>query len=707
MSEPERIDAGRQPAGPRTTAGWIAILERPSIICLLLSLVTFVVFWPVNDFKFVHYDDPKYITSNPYVQQGLTRASISWAFNIGYASNWHPLTWLSHMLDVDLFGPGPAGPHRVNLLLHVANAVLLFLVLRGLTFAHWRSAFVAALFALHPLHVESVAWISERKDVLSTLFFLLTLWAYSRYAQWVARTQTVPSAIRSPFYLLALLFFLLGLMSKPMLVTLPFVLLLLDYWPLGRMPGLISQAAKPWSVKFQLSTFLPLVREKIPFFALSAIVCIIAILAQKTNAMSSLTNLPIETRVENAFVSYARYLGKMFWPADLTVLYPYPEQWPVVQVILAVVLVAGLCLAALWLGRKWPFVFTGWFWFLGTLLPVIGLVQVGIQSLADRYTYVPLIGIFIVLAWGGGAILTQRRCPRVMVGMIGLLILGACAIRTANQLRYWQNTDSLFQHAIAVTKNNWVAYNILGSYRETKGHPEESIEYYRRALQINPDNVDILNSLGNVLVRQNQAAQAIAYFQAALRLAPDLPETHINLGVVLDELGKKDGAIKEYRKALRLAPDNALAHNNLANVLLAQGHADAAIEQYRQALRIDPKYTHALNNLGWALAGQGRYPEAIACYERALQSEPNNAMLHKNFGNVLAGAGRGEDALKQFTDAVGLAPDDAEARFDLGSILALSGLRDEAIVQLKEALRLKPDYVEAKQKLELMGTTPQ
>lgn len=718
MSEPERIGTTNQQPGRQTATGLVAVMERPIFICLLLSLLTFAVFWPVKDYKFINYDDPKYITSNPQVQQGLTLESVFWAFNIGYASNWHPLTWLSHMLDVELFGPGPAGPHLVNLLLHVANTVLLFLVLRGLTFAHWRSAFVAALFALHPLHVESVAWISERKDVLSGLFFMLTLWAYARYTQCVTSdrwqvTGTGPAAASSPvtrhpslFYVSALLFFGLGLMSKPMLVSLPFVLLLLDYWPLGRMPDLTFPAVKPLFLNFQLSTILQLAREKIPFFVLGAISCIITFVAQKrTGTINSLMNLPLGARVENAFVSYTRYLGKMFWPTNLAVLYPYPEQWPIAQVGLAIALVTGLSLAAVWLGRKWPFVFTGWFWFLGMLVPVIGLVQVGIQSLADRYTYLPLVGLFIVLAWSGGAVLARWHLPRIMIGIAALLVLGAGAIRTTNQLRCWQNTERLFQHTIAVTKGNWMAYNVLGSYLELKGRPGEAVENYHKALQINPDNVNILNSLGKALARQKQTAGAIECFQAALRVASNSPDAHINLGVILNELGKKDDAIREYRDALRLAPDNVIARNDLANVLIAQGQVDEAIQQYRQTLQIDPKYTHALNNLGWVLAGKGQYPEAIACYERALRWEPGDAMLHKNFGNVLVRAGRSEAAIEQYTEALRLASDDAEAHFDLSSVLVQLGRRDEAITHLREALRLRPDYAEAKRQLEALGTT--
>jgi len=715
MSEPERADPEHQRPGRQTAAGLRALSERPIFICLLLLLTTLAVYWPVGEDKFISYDDPLYITSNPHVQQGLTPASIRWAFSTGYAANWHPLSWLSHMLDVELFGPGPAGPHLVNLLLHTANTILLFLALRNLTSAHWRSAFAAALFALHPLHVESVAWVSERKDVLSTLFAFLTLWAYGRYAQKKSGGERgepdanvpVRATIRRrgvPDYFLALLFFALSLMSKPMPVTLPFVLLLLDYWPLGRMPALLSPAAKPRSVKFQLSGIAPLVGEKIPFLALSVISCVITFWAQqKGEAVATLADYSLGTRIDNAFISYARYLGKMFWPADLAVLYPYPERWPMVEVILAIALVAGLSLAAIRFGQKWPFVFAGWFWFLGMLVPVIGLVQVGIQSLADRYTYVPSVGIFIVLAWGAGAIVTRWRRAWFIIWPTALLVLGACAIRTAIQLQYWQNTERLFQHTIAITRGNWVTYSVLGSYLEMKGHLAEAADNDRKALQINPDSANLWNNLGCVLIKQQQATAAMKCFQNALRLEPALPDTHINLGLAFEQLGKNEDATRQYREALRLAPTNTLARNDLANVLFAQGQVDEAIAQYRQTLRTDPKYAHALNNLAWALASQGQYPEAIAGYEQALRLEPDNIMFHRNFANVLARAGHLEAAAEQLTEVLRLAPDDADAHYALGCVLEQLGRRAEAIAQLKEALRLKPDDPEAKQQLEALG----
>ena len=638
MNKPERIGTANQQPGHQTTTGLVAVVEHPILICLVLSLLTFAVFWPVKDYRFINYDDPLYVTSNPHVQQGLTLENVFWAFNIGYAGNWHPLSWLSHMLDVELFGPGPAGPHLVNLLLHVANTVLLFLVLRRLTLAHWRSAFVAALFALHPLHVESVACISERKGVLSTLFWLLALGAYGQYVQ--RNTKSQVQSIRkwaSRDYWLALLFFVLGLMTKPMLVTLPFVLLLLDYWPLGRMPGLTFQATKPWFLNFQISTILRLAREKIPFFVLGAISCIITFVAQKrAGAVTSLTDFPLGTRVENAFVSYARYLGKMFWPTDLAVFYPYPKQWPIAQVVFAIVLVTGLCLAALWLGRKWPFVITGWFWFLGTLVPVIGLVQVGIQSLADRYTYVPLIGIFIVLAWGGGVILARWRLPRTMIGITALFVLGTCAIWATNQLHYWQNTECLLQHTIAVTKDNWMAYDGLGMHLELKGRLDEAVECFQAALRIKSDDVDTRLNLANALVAQGQVDEAIKQYRQVLQIDPNYTYALNNLGGVLAGKGQYPEAIACYERALRWEPDDAMLHKSFGNVLVGAGRSEEAIKQYIEAIRFAPDDAEAHFDLGSVLAQLGRRDEAIAHLREALRLRPDYAEAKRELEALMA-----------------------------------------------------------------------
>jgi tetratricopeptide (TPR) repeat protein len=542
----------------RFGAGILNSLLRPAPVCLVLAVITLAVFWPVTNCDFINFDDNNYVFANSKVQGGLTLDSVVWAFTTQETGNyWHPLTWLSLMLDTDLFRGmfenSATGPHLINLLLHVANTVLLFLVLRELTSAHWRSAFVAALFALHPLHVESVAWISERKDVLSTFFWLLALLAYGHYAG--ALKARMPRA--RFFYRGALLCFALGLMSKPMLVTLPFVLLLLDYWPLKRFPDF----------RFDAAIFLRLVQEKVPFFVLSAISCVITITVQRHyGAIRSLMVLPMGARVENAFVSYVRYLGKAFWPADLAVLYPYPGHWPLALVAFAVALVAGLTVAALWLGRFQPFLVTGWFWFLGTLVPVLGLIQVGRQSMADRYNYVPLIGVFIILSWGATALAARWRVPTVATVAAAILVLGACATRTADQIRYWQNSGTLFRRAIALTQNNYLAHDNLGIYLFTTGNEEAAIAEFRRALQINPKDPDTLNCLGAAMATRHQYAEANQYLQRLVQIHPGDPAAHFNYGAVLAEQEKWKEAAAEFSEALRLKPDFVTAKQQLENL---------------------------------------------------------------------------------------------------------------------------------------------
>ena len=479
---------------------FVSILANPVFLCLLLAAVTLAVYWPVMRCDFVDYDDPAYFMFNHHVQAGLTLNNVTWSFGTTATGNWHPLTWLSLMLDETLFGKSPAGPHFTNLLLHVANTVLLFLLFRRLTGAVWRSALVAALFALHPLHVESVAWISERKDVLSTFFGLLALWAYARFVQksevrsQKSEVENQVSGLRlstSGYYWLALLFFSLGLMSKPMLVTLPFLMLLLDWWPLQR-----------FTISKLRTTASRLILEKIPFFVLSAISCVVTfIVQQKEGSVVAWVNLSTAGRVENASVSYTRYLGKTFWPFGLANPYPHPGHWELWVVIFSMVLVVGLTVAAVWVGRKCPYVAVGWLWYLGTLFPVIGLVQVGIQSIADRYTYVPLIGVFMILAWGLDEAGANRRLPRQLLVVIALLLLVASGLRTRNQLSYWQNSGTLFNHTLAVTGNNSTAYSALGSYLLRQGRSMEATNYYIKSLQIHPDNPDVIFNLGNALTK--------------------------------------------------------------------------------------------------------------------------------------------------------------------------------------------------------------
>jgi Tfp pilus assembly protein PilF len=609
-------------------AGKTNVFAQPFVLCLLLVAVTLAVYWPVTRCEFLNYDDPEYFASNPHVLAGLTAGNVVWAFTTGQTGNWHPLTWLSLMLDRELSGPGPAGPHFTNLLFHLANTVLVFLLLWRLTAATWRSALVAALFALHPLHVESVTWISERKDVLSTFFGLLTLIFYTRYAQGVTgdkcgvtRPESIPSRVTchvSRFRWLALLFFTFSLMSKPMLVTLPLVMLLLDWWPLGRVS----------SVECRVSRARHLVVEKVPFFILSMISCVVTfIVQQKGGAVVTLMKISLAGRIENAFVSYACYLGKTFWPVNLAVLYPHPIHWDAGLVVFSLMLVIGLSVAAVWLGRGFPFAFTGWFWFVGTLVPVIGLVQVGIQSMADRYTYVPLIGVFTILVWGLGAVCARRRVPRPLIIFLAMTVLVACAFRTRDQLRHWQNDETLFRHALAVTKNNYLAYNNLGTWLSKTGQIAEAMDCFHKSLQINPDNADVLYNLGNAFAKLSNWDAAINNYQHALQITPNQPDVLDNLGFALAAKKQFADAVVCFEAALKLDPDNADAHNNLATVLFIQKNTNEAVRHFREALRITPDNPQIYVNLGDALVKQGQTAEAMRCYQEALRRKPGDPQI--------------------------------------------------------------------------------
>jgi protein O-mannosyl-transferase len=530
------------------------------LICLgLLSLVIFT-FLPVLNNDFIFLDDPGYVTMNPHVQAGFKWETIKWAISTTYVGNWHPLTWLSHMLDYQWFGLNPRGHHLTSLLLHAVNTALVFLVLAGMTGAVGRSFFVAALFGLHPLHVESVAWVSERKDVLSTLFWLLTLLAYSHYAKWQdqarnAGPETDPGATapRIPgglyYYWLALFFYVLGLMCKPMLVTLPFILLLLDFWPLHR---------------FSIRRPLKLVAEKLPFFLFSAAICLVTIPAQKgAGGVRTMANFSFTGRVENALISYCRYLGKLFWPANLPFFYPHPGHWPLTAVAAALLLLLGLSFLAWQTRRNHPYLLVGWCWYVGTLVPVIGLVQVGFQSMANRYTYVPFIGLFISLAWGAQALTRHWRHQSLILFTLAATAIVICIPITRLQIGYWKNSEILFQYASVVIKNNWEAHARLGLVLSKEGRLDEAIQQYREALRLKPDDADAHYDLANALYRKRLWDEAIAEYQEDLRLNPDDFSGHGNLGVALFQKGCVDEAIHQFQEALRLNPDYAEARKNL------------------------------------------------------------------------------------------------------------------------------------------------
>jgi Tfp pilus assembly protein PilF len=613
--------------GHQNNASWkfkfARVWSHPIWLCLLLVAVTLAIYWPVVRCDFVDYDDPDYFSANTHVLAGLTASNVVWAFCTGHTGNWHPLTWLSLMLDGEWFGPGPAGPHFTNLSFHLANTVLLFLLFRRLTAANWRSALVAALFALHPLHVESVAWISERKDVLCTGFGLLALLCYAKAVPsakcQVPRTdEQIMSRVAchvSCFYWLALFCFVLALMSKPMAVTLPFIMLLLDFWPLGRFTFQVSRF-----------TFWPLVREKVPFFLLSAVSCVVTLIVQKKGgAVAALAYVSVTDRIENALVAYARYLGKTFWPVALPLPDPLPGHWELWQVVSALVLVAGLSYAAVRLGRRFPFVPVGWFWFVGTLIPVIGLVQVGSQSLADRYTYVPLIGVFIIFVWGAGEICARGRLWKPMIVITAVFILAASALRTRDQIGCWQNSETLFRHTLALTEHNFVAWNDLGTYLSGKGQVTEAINCFLNSLEIDPTNVDILYDLGNALTKRGKLDEAVNTYRRALQIAPDRADILNNLGFALSAQKQYPEAIACFEAALKLDPDYADAHNNLATAWFIQERFDEAVRHYREALRLEPGNAQIHSNLGDALVRQGQTAEAVRSYQEALRLKPDDA----------------------------------------------------------------------------------
>ena len=525
------------------------------ILCLLLIVVTFSVFFQVRNHNFLNYDDTSYVTENSHVQAGLTRKGIAWAFTTTHASNWHPLTWLSHMLDCMLFGLRPGMHHLSNLLFHIANIVLLFLILKRMTGALWRSVFVVAMFALHPLHVESVVWVAERKDLLCTLFWLLTMWAYIRYSE---RPRFIT-------YSWILLFFILGLMSKPMIVTLPFVLLLMDYWPLKRLQ--VNRWNKEHSQKTQKMPVSRLIWEKIPLFILTAISSIMTLHAQsKGGSVASLDAITLKVRIINALVSYIGYIGKMAWPHRLAVFYPHKQVMPMWKPIGAGLLLVCISVLVIQARRKSPYLSVGWLWYLGTLVPVIGIVQVGAQSMADRYTYLPLIGLFIIIAWGINDLVPRWRYKTLLLALFISAMLLTSVIYTWLQIGYWQNSISLFKHTLDVTDRNFVAHYNLGKALEDDGRFEEALNHFSSALQIKPNYVEAQYNLGVIFGRMGDHHRELKAYMRAIQIKPDYAKAYANLGAVCAEMGLYSKAIWALKEALRLNPDDRVTQRNLTMV---------------------------------------------------------------------------------------------------------------------------------------------
>jgi Flp pilus assembly protein TadD len=533
----------------------------------------------VSTFEFTNFDDPDYVVQNNIVHRGVTLEGVKWAFSTGFMGNWHPLTWVSHMLDCQLFGLDAGAHHLTSVAIHCLNGVLLLWVLFRFTGALERSAFVAGLFALHPLHVESVAWISERKDVLSMLFWLLTMWSYLRYVE-------RRSAWR---YLAVMLWFVLGLMCKPMLVTLPFVLLLLDYWPLGR-----ARTPLEWR---------RVIIEKTPLFILTVASCVITFAVQKQGgAIGSMEKFSWGTRIGTALIGYVAYVGKTLLPDNLAVFYPHPGAWPLWQVAGAAIVITLITAVALALTRCAPYLIVGWLWFVGTLVPVSGVVQVGEQAYADRYSYIPLIGFFMAIVWGIADVTLRFRWPIRAVRVLGILGLGVCAVMTTAQVRHWRNSEILFGHAIRVTENNHVAHYNLGQALTMEGRHMEAMEHYLAAVAIKPDYDLAHNNLGVAYVAKGEMGLAAYHYQEALRLNPTNCEMRFNVAVVQSRLGQLTNALEHLRYVVEQQPANALVHKELADVLVRIAKPHDAVTHYREAVRLNPALPEALNGFAWLLA---------------------------------------------------------------------------------------------------------
>jgi Flp pilus assembly protein TadD len=619
--------AGQPRAGRETAAAASEIqpefpMPRLAIwISLALIALSLFIYAPVQHHDFVAWDDPEYFAENPMVTAGLTWSGFQWAMTTGHMGNWNPLTWLSYMLSAGLFGLS-AGPELlINAVLHAFNSMLLFVLLHAMTRAVWKSAFVAALFAVHPLHVESVAWVSERKDVLSTFLEFLTLWAYL----WYTRR---PGAVR---YLTVAVAFTAALMAKPMVVTLPLLMLLLDYWPLGRLA--VQKAGPSGAGRNSLRQKIV---EKLPLLGVAFLVGIVTVVAQqKSGAVAGLTKSTMGFRIANALVAYVAYIGKMFWPAGLSALYPLHPLPPFLVAGSAIVLVVTSTAALRW-GHAYPWIPVGWLWYFITLLPVIGIVQVGSQAMADRYTYVPLVGLSVILAWGASELTAGLSSRKSLLAAAAAVVILGCTIAAHAQVGYWQDSLALWTHAVEVDPLSDTSQRLLADALAKNGRYQEALPHYEEALRIEPGNA----------------------------------EAHTGLGYAYAGEGKPEDAIRQYREALRLKPDQVDAHNDLALALAGEGKFEEAIRHYNEVLRLKPHASGTHSNLGVSLFRVGRSSEAEAQLNEALRLQPGNADAHNNLGILFANQGRLNDAVLHFQRAVELRPDFEDARRNLSIALA-------------------------------------
>ena len=588
----------------------ISINKQKLIVCIFLIVATIAVFWQVNQFDFVNIDDNVYVTHNSRVLSGINIRSFQWAFLTTHAEFWHPLTWLSLMLDHDLYGLNAGGYHLTNLILHILSTLLLFWLFCRMTKEIWKSAFVAALFAIHPLHVESVAWIAERKDVLSTFFWMLTLCLYVFYTE-------KPDVKR---YMLVLGVFVLALMSKPMVVTLPVIMILLDYWPISRCrKGIESQRG---------NLFFWQLKEKMPFFVLSAFFSILAFLAQYNPTKQI---FPLNSRLANASVSSVAYLAKTFWPHDLAIFYPFSQRIELWQVSVSALLIILISVAVIIMARSLPYLFAGWFWYLITIMPVIGIIQVGKQAMADRFTYLPLVGVGIMLAWGLPLLLQSRNTFKKILFPAGIFLIALWAFLAWQQCSYWKNSMELFNRALKVTKNNYLAHNNLGLALFAEGKTEEAIAHYNEALSImptTPDHILAYNNRGIAYSRLGLYQNALDDLNRAIGMKPDYADAYSNRGIVYSNLNRNQLALEDFNKAVQLKPDYADLYINRGVAYAKLGHYQRAIDDFNKAIDLNPDYSDALSKRGVVYLEQGN--KELGCRDANRACELGNCEILKS-----------------------------------------------------------------------------
>jgi tetratricopeptide (TPR) repeat protein len=637
--------------------------QRVQIICLALALVTLALYWRVSGHEFVDYDDNLYVYTNRVIGQGLTWGGIKWAFTElhGEGTYWHPLTWLSHMIDVELFGMNPAGHHLGNVLLHVVNSLLLFLGLRWMTGATLRAAAVAALFAWHPFQVDTVAWVAERKNLLSTLFGLLTIGSYVRFCE-------APAARR---YAVVMALFALGLMTKPVLVTLPCALWLLDFWPLRRWKNPRVENAAKTPARFPAFPFSRLFVEKLPLLALSAASSAMTIASHhKMDAVMTGEIISLSNRLQNALVSYAAYARKTVWPSDLAVVYPHPGAWPTATVALSALVVVALSVGVVAVARRVPAVLCGWCWFLGMLVPTIGVVQAGIQAMADRFVYFPLVGIFTGVVWIGAEMVRGQAARMAWALKVCSAVLLVCVVMSWRQISHWENSTALFAHAVRVVKDNHLAHLYLGSALVRDGRVDDAIANFTEALRIRPTSYDAWNSLGNALSRQGKFSEAFRAYSESLKFNPRFADAYNGAGFALAGMKRPAEAVEQYAAALRLRRDFPEAHFNFASVLDTLGRTAEAQEHFTTAIRQSPNMAEARTALGGLSARQGKFVEAIAQFGEVVRLQPDDPDAHLRLGMALAAEQKTELAMASFREALRLRPETPQAMVALATVLA-------------------------------------